>query len=139
MIDSWYLISFFDGLTMSCIYFIFKIENGDEENELDDSDSENDGTLNLSKITEMRLVPSDPNQCMHSPFFLCYQYFGPSIHIQYLWMSICSLQHEISPCSGYTICSILWMCWAESWSYRNWYWSLHKYIEDLPLYLSQTN
>ncbi|KAL0304154.1 UNVERIFIED_CONTAM: Chloride conductance regulatory protein ICln [Sesamum radiatum] len=43
-----------------CIYT--QIENGAEELESEDSDSESDDRLNLSKITEMRLVPSDPNQ-----------------------------------------------------------------------------
>ncbi|KAL0317676.1 UNVERIFIED_CONTAM: Chloride conductance regulatory protein ICln [Sesamum angustifolium] len=38
------------------------IETGAEELESEDSDSESDDILNLSKITEMRLVPSDPNQ-----------------------------------------------------------------------------
>lgn len=46
------------------IGFLFKIETGAEEDESDDSGSESDDTLNLSKITEMRLVPSDPNQCI---------------------------------------------------------------------------
>ncbi|KAL0299407.1 UNVERIFIED_CONTAM: Chloride conductance regulatory protein ICln [Sesamum radiatum] len=43
-----------------CIYT--QIETGAEELESEDSDSESDDMLNLSKITEMRLVPSDPNQ-----------------------------------------------------------------------------
>ncbi|XP_042011921.1 chloride conductance regulatory protein ICln-like isoform X3 [Salvia splendens] len=43
-----------------CIYA--QIENGTEDDESEDSDSESDDTLNLSKITEMRLVPSDPKQ-----------------------------------------------------------------------------
>lgn len=43
-----------------CIYT--QIETGAEVDESEDSDSENDGASNLSKITEMRLVPSDPNQ-----------------------------------------------------------------------------
>lgn len=41
-----------------------KIETGDDEDELDSSDSESTETLDLSKIKEMRLVPSDTNQCM---------------------------------------------------------------------------
>lgn len=45
-------------------FLIFKIENGAEEDESEDSESETDDTLNLSKITEMRFVPSDPNQCI---------------------------------------------------------------------------
>ncbi|KAL6530219.1 hypothetical protein OROHE_014572 [Orobanche hederae] len=43
-----------------CIYT--QIETGAEEDEMEDSNSEADDTLDLSKITEMRLVPSDPNQ-----------------------------------------------------------------------------
>ncbi|PIN01505.1 Chloride ion current inducer protein [Handroanthus impetiginosus] len=43
-----------------CIYT--QIETGADEEEVEDSDSESDDRLNLSKITEMRLVPSDPNQ-----------------------------------------------------------------------------
>lgn len=54
---------------MGCIYFLFKIETGAEELESEDSDSESDNILNLSKITEMRLVPSDPNQCTFSFVF----------------------------------------------------------------------
>ncbi|CAA0809560.1 Chloride conductance regulatory protein ICln [Striga hermonthica] len=43
-----------------CIYT--QIETGAEEDEMEDSDSESDDTLDLQKITEMRLVPADPNQ-----------------------------------------------------------------------------
>lgn len=41
-----------------------QIDTGDEDDESESSDSESDETLDLSKIDEMRLVPSDPNQCM---------------------------------------------------------------------------
>ncbi|KAL5569992.1 hypothetical protein UlMin_026567 [Ulmus minor] len=43
-----------------CIYT--QIETGDDEDESDGSDSESNAALDLSKITEMRLVPSDPSQ-----------------------------------------------------------------------------
>ncbi|CAI9108454.1 OLC1v1008043C2 [Oldenlandia corymbosa var. corymbosa] len=43
-----------------CIYT--QIETGVEDDESESSDSENNETLDLSKITEMRLVPSDPDQ-----------------------------------------------------------------------------
>ncbi|CAI9100769.1 OLC1v1037936C1 [Oldenlandia corymbosa var. corymbosa] len=43
-----------------CIYT--KIETGVEDDESESSDSENNETLDLSKITEMRLVPADPDQ-----------------------------------------------------------------------------
>ncbi|KAK1415356.1 hypothetical protein QVD17_31137 [Tagetes erecta] len=43
-----------------CIYT--QIDTGDEDDESESSDSESDETLDLSKIDEMRLVPSDPNQ-----------------------------------------------------------------------------
>ncbi|XP_073125653.1 chloride conductance regulatory protein ICln isoform X2 [Henckelia pumila] len=43
-----------------CIYA--QIETGAEDDEMDNSDSESNDDLDLSKITEMRLVPSDPNQ-----------------------------------------------------------------------------
>lgn len=43
-----------------CIYAQIEIEV-DEEG-ADGSDSEHDETLDLSKVKEMRLVPSDPNQ-----------------------------------------------------------------------------
>lgn len=55
------------------LFFLFfsffsagQIETGDDENvdESEDSDSECNGTLDLSKIKEMRLVPSDPSQCL---------------------------------------------------------------------------
>ncbi|KAL1542475.1 chloride conductance regulatory protein ICln-like isoform X1 [Salvia divinorum] len=49
-----------DAYPSPCIYA--QIENGAEEDESEDSDSESDDTMNLSKITEMRLVPSDPKQ-----------------------------------------------------------------------------
>ncbi|XP_051142452.1 chloride conductance regulatory protein ICln isoform X2 [Andrographis paniculata] len=44
-----------------CIYAQIEA-SGNEEDELEDSDSENDDALTLSKVTEIRLVPSDPNQ-----------------------------------------------------------------------------
>ncbi|XP_062092127.1 chloride conductance regulatory protein ICln [Humulus lupulus] len=43
-----------------CIYA--QIEIGTDEDESEDSDSESNGVLDLSKITEIRLIPSDPNQ-----------------------------------------------------------------------------
>ncbi|EPS58770.1 hypothetical protein M569_16042, partial [Genlisea aurea] len=44
-----------------CIYT--QIDNGDVDREMEeDSDVEGDDILDLSKISEMRLVPSDPNQ-----------------------------------------------------------------------------
>ena len=49
---------------VSCL----KIETEENDADSEGSDSECDGTLDLSKITEMRLVPSDPSQCM---FQLC--------------------------------------------------------------------
>ncbi|XP_076933088.1 chloride conductance regulatory protein ICln-like isoform X2 [Bidens hawaiensis] len=49
-----------DAYSAPCIYT--QIDTGDEDVESEDSDSESDDTLDLSKITEMRLVPSDPNQ-----------------------------------------------------------------------------
>ncbi|XP_061956651.1 chloride conductance regulatory protein ICln-like [Populus nigra] len=43
-----------------CIYT--QIETGEDEDELEGSDSECSDALDLSKVTEMRLVPSDPSQ-----------------------------------------------------------------------------
>ncbi|CAA0836718.1 Chloride conductance regulatory protein ICln [Striga hermonthica] len=43
-----------------CIYT--QIDTGAEEDEMEDSGSESDDAVDISKITEMRLVPSDPNQ-----------------------------------------------------------------------------
>ncbi|PON89452.1 ICln [Trema orientale] len=43
-----------------CLYT--QIETGSDEDESEDSDSETNGVVDLSKITEMRLVPSDPSQ-----------------------------------------------------------------------------
>ncbi|KAJ0968749.1 hypothetical protein J5N97_021626 [Dioscorea zingiberensis] len=50
-----------EAYPMPCIYA--QIETGcDEDEESGDSDSEQQEDLDLSKITEMRLVPSDPSQ-----------------------------------------------------------------------------
>lgn len=49
-----------DAYPSPCIYT--QIDNGTEDAEMEDSDEDGDGTLNLSSITEMRLIPSDPNQ-----------------------------------------------------------------------------
>ncbi|KAJ0764688.1 putative PH-like domain superfamily protein [Helianthus annuus] len=50
-----------DAYTSPCIYT--QIDTGDEDADgSESSDSESNETLDLSKITEMRLVPSDPNQ-----------------------------------------------------------------------------
>ncbi|XP_076940961.1 chloride conductance regulatory protein ICln-like isoform X2 [Bidens hawaiensis] len=43
-----------------CLYT--QIDTGDEEDESESCDSEASDTLDLSKITEMRLVPSDPTK-----------------------------------------------------------------------------
>lgn len=47
---------------MVCISCL-KIETGEDDADSEGSDSECDGTLDLSKVTEMRLIPSDPSQC----------------------------------------------------------------------------
>ncbi|XP_050220966.1 chloride conductance regulatory protein ICln isoform X1 [Mercurialis annua] len=44
-----------------CIYTQIETEEADED-ESDDSESESNEILDLSKVTEMRLVPSDPSQ-----------------------------------------------------------------------------
>ncbi|CAN6569266.1 unnamed protein product [Malus baccata var. baccata] len=49
-----------EAYTSPCLYT--QIETEDDEDESDGSDSERNGDLDLSKVTEMRLVPSDPNQ-----------------------------------------------------------------------------
>lgn len=50
-----------EAFSSPCIYT--QIDTGDEEeDESESSDSESNVTLDLSKITEMWLVPSDPNQ-----------------------------------------------------------------------------
>ncbi|CAN1180538.1 Chloride conductance regulatory protein ICln [Linum perenne] len=46
-----------------CIYA--QIETGADEDDSDGSDSESTETLDLSKVTEMRLIPSDPSQLDH--------------------------------------------------------------------------
>nr|XP_043617101.1 chloride conductance regulatory protein ICln [Erigeron canadensis] len=49
-----------EAFVSPCIYT--QIDNGEEEDESEGSDSESSETLDLSKITEMRLVPSDATQ-----------------------------------------------------------------------------
>ncbi|CAH1430363.1 unnamed protein product [Lactuca virosa] len=49
-----------EAFTSPCIYT--QIDTGDEDDDDESSDSESNEILDLSKITEMRLVPSDPNQ-----------------------------------------------------------------------------
>ncbi|KAK1273501.1 Chloride conductance regulatory protein ICln [Acorus gramineus] len=50
-----------EAYSSPCIYCqIDRGDNADEES--DGSDSECDGDLDLSKVSEMRLIPSDPNQ-----------------------------------------------------------------------------
>ncbi|KAB2598541.1 chloride conductance regulatory protein ICln-like [Pyrus ussuriensis x Pyrus communis] len=49
-----------EAYTSPCLYT--QIETEDDEDESDGSDSECNGDLDLSKVTEIRLVPSDPNQ-----------------------------------------------------------------------------
>jgi hypothetical protein len=51
------------------ILFYFKIETGEDEDESEGSDSECSDALDLSKVTEMRLVPSDPSQCISALLF----------------------------------------------------------------------
>jgi hypothetical protein len=46
-----------------------KIETEADEDESEGSDSEGSDALDLSKITEMRLVPSNPSQCSLQSFF----------------------------------------------------------------------
>lgn len=53
-----------------------KIDTGDEDGDQSEgSDTEDNGIVLLSKVTEMRLVPSDSNQCtvqLHLYFLLFY-------------------------------------------------------------------
>lgn len=44
-----------------CIYMQIETEDGSDE-ESDESDSEADGEIDVSKVTEMRIIPSDPGQ-----------------------------------------------------------------------------
>ncbi|XP_062205928.1 chloride conductance regulatory protein ICln-like [Phragmites australis] len=44
-----------------CIYTQIETEDGSDE-ESDDSDSETNGEIEVSKVTEMRIIPSDPGQ-----------------------------------------------------------------------------
>lgn len=45
------------------VVLFLKIEVEEDEDEEDESDTESTGALDLSKIREMRLVPSDSAQC----------------------------------------------------------------------------
>ncbi|CAK7337082.1 unnamed protein product [Dovyalis caffra] len=49
-----------EAYSSPCIYT--QIETGEDEEESEGSDSECSDALDLSKVTEMRLVPSDPSQ-----------------------------------------------------------------------------
>ncbi|XP_042466071.1 chloride conductance regulatory protein ICln-like [Zingiber officinale] len=49
-----------------CIYT--QIEIGDEDEESESSDSESNDDLELSKVTEMRLLPSDARKCVAESF-----------------------------------------------------------------------
>ncbi|KAL3570262.1 hypothetical protein D5086_027511 [Populus alba] len=51
-----------EAYSSPCIYT--QIETGEDGNESEDSDSESSDALDLSKVTEMRLVPSDPGQLL---------------------------------------------------------------------------
>lgn len=69
------------------LLLLIKIETGAEDDEMDDSDSLSNEILDLSKITEMRLVPSDPNQGMFCrSFFFEGQVCNPSI-CAYIFLS----------------------------------------------------
>lgn len=47
--------------------FFLKIETEADGDESDNSDSECNDTLDLSRIREMRFIPSDPSQCKFNP------------------------------------------------------------------------
>ncbi|CAL9099312.1 unnamed protein product [Musa hybrid cultivar] len=50
-----------EAYSLPCIYTQIETEDGDNE-ESESSDSESHGDLELSNVTEMRLIPSDPGQ-----------------------------------------------------------------------------
>lgn len=62
---------------MFCYYLKIEIEDADGDED-EGSDSESGEALDLSKVTEMRLIPSDVSQCKFSifsvvdEFFLCF-------------------------------------------------------------------
>ncbi|KAF7824935.1 chloride conductance regulatory protein ICln [Senna tora] len=51
-----------EAYPVPCIYALVFIETEADQDESDNSDSEHNDTLDLSKIREMRLIPSDPSQ-----------------------------------------------------------------------------
>ncbi|MDK0812215.1 hypothetical protein P5E54_16015, partial [Clostridium perfringens] len=46
-----------------CIYTQIEVEDGSDE-ESDESDTEANREIELSKVTEMRIIPSDSGQCI---------------------------------------------------------------------------
>lgn len=48
---------------MLCFYLKIESEADDGDDEDEESDLESGEVLDLSKVTEMRLVPSDASQC----------------------------------------------------------------------------
>ncbi|KAG8095424.1 hypothetical protein GUJ93_ZPchr0012g21996 [Zizania palustris] len=52
-----------------CIYTQIETDDGSDE-ESDESDSEANQEIELSKVTEMRIIPSDPGQCILSQQFV---------------------------------------------------------------------
>ena len=107
-------VYFFGNMEFIVYVSCLKIDTGEDEADSEGSDSECDGTLDLSKITEMRLVPSDPSQCM---FWLCPHRF------KFIWSSYVLSSHFSGTCllwyfnnlldfyydSGNSVRGILWM------------------------------
>lgn len=64
--------------------FCLKIETDADEDESEGSESECADGLDLSKVTEMRLVPSDPSQCIDALFSEVFV-FNTLVWILKLW------------------------------------------------------
>lgn len=78
--------------------FFIKIETeGDEDVNSDDSDSESNHVNDLSNIREMRLIPSDPTQCMLSSFSFINGWFP-------LWILVACDSHFVFVVLQWILC-----------------------------------
>ncbi|KAH1097067.1 hypothetical protein J1N35_013988 [Gossypium stocksii] len=75
-----------------CIYTQIETEADEVEDESEDSDSECSEVLDLSKIREMRFIPSDANQCVLIQYFLL-------LVLRLLFLSVVIINTDLCICS----------------------------------------
>lgn len=85
------MLLFLINVLLFFFFFFSKIETEDDDQDVDEgSDNESVEALDLSKVTEMRLVPSDASQCNFAILSVTDEFFLWSLccYLYVFWMHL---------------------------------------------------